>query len=108
MAPAAVATPVVQPVEIDLDFDSASVDAFPAGVSVDPDPVDDTPLGAIKSKIEQTRGKLKAKAFDAMMNGESSLLADNSSGTVRSIGGRPMLDDDLDQTIETGLSEEDD
>ena len=99
MAPAAVATPVVRPVEIDLDFDSASVDAFPARVSADPDPVDDTPLGAIKSKIEQTRGKLKAKAFDAMMNGESSLLADNSSGTVRSIGGRPMLDDDLDQTI---------
>lgn len=107
VTPVAVATPVVQPVEIDLDFDSASVDSLSGGASADPDPDDDGPLGAIKSKIEQTRGRLKAKAFDAMMNGEASLLADGPTDGLRGVGGKPVLDDDLDQTIETSLSEGD-
>jgi hypothetical protein len=65
-------------------------------------------FNAMKARIEQTRGRLKAKAFDAMMTGESALLGREAPGKAAERPGPAILDHDLDQTIETTLREEED
>lgn len=63
---------------------------------------------AMRRRIEETRSRLKAKAFDAMMNGETSLLAQAEGTNGGQTGPAPVsLDEDVDQTIESGLSAED-
>ncbi len=80
--------------------------------AVDSRPQPDMELGvdynAMRTRIEETRGRLKAKAFDAMMTGESALLGRDSreKGTERPEAA--VLDHDLEQTIETTLREEED
>jgi hypothetical protein len=61
---------------------------------------------SMKSRIESTRSRLKAKAFDAMMAGEASLLGRDEQGAARTSAKVEGVDNDLDQTIETSLSEE--
>jgi hypothetical protein len=61
---------------------------------------------SMKDRIETTRSRLKAKAFDAMMTGESALLGRDLAGTDRSQPNMPGVDSDIDQTIETSLREE--
>jgi len=63
---------------------------------------------AMKSRIEMTRSRLKAKAFDAMMMGEAALLARDPDGAELKRAVAPALDSEIDQTIETGLREEED
>ncbi len=61
---------------------------------------------AMRRRIEETRNRLKAKAFDAMMGGETSLLGRDRDETKNP----PTLvevDSDVDETIESTLTEED-
>ena len=61
----------------------------------------------MRRRIEETRARLKAKAFDAMMSGESALLSrDKSGGTIPS-GDDVQLDAETDSTIDESLSQED-
>jgi hypothetical protein len=62
---------------------------------------------AIKARIQETRSRLKAKAFDAMMTGESALLGRDGSEKRMDQPGSPELDIEIDRTIEHGLREED-
>jgi len=62
----------------------------------------------MRTRIEETRGRLKAKAFDAMMTGESALLGRESPEKAAERPGPAVLDHDVDQTIETTLREEED
>lgn len=60
----------------------------------------------MKSRIESTRSRLKAKAFDAMMTGEAALLGRDVEGSGQAQTDVPGVDDDIDRTIETSLREE--
>jgi hypothetical protein len=62
---------------------------------------------SVKSRIELTRSRLKAKAFDAMMTGESALLSWEPAGASKPQPATPAIDSEIDQTIETSLSEQD-
>jgi hypothetical protein len=62
---------------------------------------------AMRARIEKTRGRLKSKAFDAMMTGEASLLSKDSSDSWVEKGSIPAVDPDVDDTIEANLREED-
>jgi hypothetical protein len=63
----------------------------------------------MRLRIETTRNRLKAKAFDAMLSGESSLLGRSTAGA--SDGSARMsdvpVDSEVDETIESTLTEED-
>jgi ribonuclease E len=89
------ATPVVEPAV------SVSSEGGPADEGLE-EPVD---YDSMKSRIESTRSRLKAKAFDAMMTGEAALLGRDLEGRVRDskVSG---VDRDIDETIETSLREE--
>lgn len=73
-----------------------------SGPRVDPD------YEAIKARIELTRSRLKAKAFDALMAGEAALLSRDTSGArprpVRVEG----IDGEIEHTVETTLREQED
>ena len=60
---------------------------------------------AMKSRIEMTRSRLKAKAFDAMMSGESALLGRDPANFERKKV-VPKVDSEVNDTIETSLREE--
>ena len=64
---------------------------------------------AMRLRIETTRNRLKAKAFDAMLSGESSLLGRSTAGETD--GGARIadmpVDSEVDETIESTLTEED-
>ncbi len=64
---------------------------------------------AMRKRIEETRNRLKAKAFDAMMSGEASLLARDSETGSRSGSAAEGVgvDAEVDNTIESTLTEED-
>jgi hypothetical protein len=59
---------------------------------------------AMRRRIEETRNRLKAKAFDAMMSGESALLRESKAENNEA----PTLtvEPEVDQTVETALTEE--
>ena len=61
----------------------------------------------MRRRIEETRARLKAKAFDAMMSGEAALLARDS-------GEKPVprdvdvpVDNDVAETLDESLSQDD-
>jgi hypothetical protein len=62
---------------------------------------------SMRVRIEETRSRLKAKAFDAMMNGESALLA-KEAGAGAGLEQRVdvAMDREVEESIETGLREE--
>jgi len=55
-----------------------------------------------------TRSRLKAKAFDAMMAGESALLSREPEDVQPRKPVTPAIDSEIDQTIETSLREQED
>jgi hypothetical protein len=62
---------------------------------------------AMRARIELTRSRLKAKAFDAMMAGESTLLRRDPEGS--SLPQKTVaVDSEIEQTVESTLREEDD
>jgi hypothetical protein len=67
------------------------------------EPVD---YDSMKNRIESTRSRLKAKAFDAMMTGEAALLGRDVEGATSGLSKVTGVDSDIDETIETSLREE--
>jgi hypothetical protein len=62
---------------------------------------------AMRRRIEETRNRLKAKAFDAMMSGEGSLLSKSGDKTRTGTPTESVaLDSEVDETIEATLTEE--
>lgn len=60
----------------------------------------------MRRRIEETRARLKAKAFDAMMSGESALLSRDSGEKPLPKGDDVKLDGELGSTIDESLSQE--
>jgi hypothetical protein len=61
---------------------------------------------SMRSRIELTRSRLKAKAFDAMMSGESSLLGRESKDAAPRPKYVPPVDSEVNDTIESSLREQ--
>jgi hypothetical protein len=82
--------------------DTTAIDAEMELAPEEP-PVD---YDSMKVRIEGVRSRLKAKAFDAMMSGESSLLGrdEDNAGNWRQIV--PDVDSEVSETIESSLREE--
>ena len=62
----------------------------------------------MRRRIEETRARLKAKAFDAMMSGESALLSRDSGEKPVPTADDVKLDDEIESTIDESLSQEED
>ncbi|NLE74078.1 MAG: hypothetical protein GX604_05580 [Actinobacteria bacterium] len=95
---------VISPLET---LSQPSTELDPAPESGEPQSFD---YEEMRRRIEQTRSRLKSKAFDAMMTGETALLArDQREAPAMSDTGdsAPLLDADVDETIESSLSETD-
>ena len=60
----------------------------------------------MRRRIEETRARLKAKAFDAMMSGESALLSRDSGEKSVPQGDDVKLDGEVESTIDESLSQE--
>ncbi|HEY5386668.1 MAG TPA: hypothetical protein VIL79_02080 [Thermoleophilia bacterium] len=60
----------------------------------------------MRRRIEETRARLKAKAFDAMMSGESALLSRDSGEKPVPKADDVKLDGELESTIDESLSQE--
>jgi len=60
----------------------------------------------MRRRIEETRARLKAKAFDAMMSGEAALLARDSGDKPVPKGDDHGLDAETDSVIDESLSQE--
>lgn len=134
MTPAAAAPPEVRPLNLDPEPPTAPEDqeaptAHEETIASLPKPAagwevaqtsaedhaparaeDEPELGVdyegMKGRIEQTRSRLKAKAFDAMMSGESALLGRSSPDGSAERPSRPAFDRELEDTIDTGLRED--
>jgi hypothetical protein len=103
MEPLESAPPVMDPAEV-APVAAVSVASTPVAAEPSaPEPID---YDSMKSRIENTRSRLKAKAFDAMMAGEAALLGRDEQGAARASTKVEEVDSDLDQTIETSLSQE--
>ena len=61
----------------------------------------------MRRRIEETRARLKAKAFDAMMSGEAALLARDSGDKPVPKSEDHGLDPETDTVIDDSLSQED-
>jgi len=61
----------------------------------------------MRRRIEETRARLKAKAFDAMMSGEAALLARDSGDEVLTKEPEIEVDGEVANTIDESLSQED-
>ena len=62
----------------------------------------------MRRRIEETRARLKAKAFDAMMSGESALLRNDSGEKPVPRGEGADLEPEIDSSINESLSQSDD
>jgi hypothetical protein len=93
--------PVVAGLPVDLEVET-SVGEVDIESGLD-EPVD---YDSMKNRIESTRSRLKAKAFDAMMTGETALLGRDLDGVSHALGKVSGVDNDIDETIETSLREE--
>jgi hypothetical protein len=61
----------------------------------------------MRRRIEETRARLKAKAFDAMMSGEAALLSRESGDKPVPQSDEHGLDAETDSAIDESLSQED-
>lgn len=83
----------------------------PAGGPVPPAGDDDgagLEYEAMRARIEMTRSRLKAKAFDAMMAGESALLARDPNGAQPKPLRIDGVDKEIEHTVESSLREQED
>lgn len=62
---------------------------------------------AMRARIELTRSRLKAKAFDAMMAGESALLGRDEQTPGDASKPAVSIDSEIEQTVDNTLREED-
>jgi diguanylate cyclase (GGDEF)-like protein len=86
------------------DESAAGVPAAPTKPPLwDGDTIDQAEM---RSRIEATRTRLKVKAFDAMIRGESALLGRDGGDAPGPTCDDPLLDGDLEGLVEGALSEE--
>jgi hypothetical protein len=62
----------------------------------------------MRRRIEETRARLKAKAFDAMMSGEAALLRNDSGDKPLPKGDDVDLEAEIDTTIDESFSQDED
>ena len=60
----------------------------------------------MRRRIEETRARLKAKAFDAMMSGEAALLSRDSGEKAVPRDVDVKVDDELEGKLDESLSQE--
>ncbi len=108
VVPVATVSADVTPVagELEAPAVEAEVEVPEVEVIYPDEPEEPVDYESMKSRIEQTRSRLKAKAFDAMMTGESALLGRDAEGSDRNRNAPPPVDIEVDETIETSLREE--
>jgi hypothetical protein len=84
------------------------IEAAPSGSDGPPPAAEGTfDQEAMRRRIDQTRNRLKAKAFDAMMSGEASLLSRDSGSAQPASTVPPVpLDSEVAESIEKTLTEE--
>jgi len=68
---------------------------------------DESDFDAMRARIELTRSRLKAKAFDAMMAGESALLGRDEQASSDVSKPAVSIDSEIEQTVDNTLREED-
>ena len=105
-APLVEAEPVVEAAPV-IEAESGP----PAEAVVEEVPVAREATGSIdqaemRRRIEETRARLKAKAFDAMMSGEAALLSRDSGDKPVPKADDIKLDDEVESTIDESLSQE--
>jgi hypothetical protein len=110
-APVAVADVPVETAAKPVVAEAAAPDVAPVAEEVPAAAADET-VGTVdqaemRRRIEETRARLKAKAFDAMMSGEAALLARDS-------GEKPVprtvdvpVDHEVAETLDESLSQDD-
>ena len=64
-------------------------------------------VAEMRRRIEETRARLKAKAFDAMMSGEAALLARDSGQNPVPRAVDVPVDNDIAETLDESLSQDD-
>ena len=69
-----------------------------------PVPIDQADM---RRRIEETRNRLKAKAFDAMASGEAALLSRDAEGSSVPDGTDVPLDDEVARAVDRSLSQDD-
>jgi hypothetical protein len=118
VAESAAVVPEPEPVaeEIVADVDDKIVVVEEPGTETPAGAVPDQPAGQreggaidqaeMRRRIEETRARLKAKAFDAMMSGEAALLSRDSGDRSVPSGESPGLDAETDSAIDESLSQE--
>ena len=81
-------------------------DAAPVAAPAGPSATGEFDQEAMRRRIEETRSRLKAKAFDAMMSGEGALLGRDEGRSAPAQGNKVQVDTEVDSTIESTLTEE--
>lgn len=88
--------------------------ALDAGDSEEVSPIDQSDAirpavdrDVMRQRIEETRSRLKAKAFDSMVEGETLIATGDEGVSMGDNGGDPGLDDETDEMIDQLLEEED-
>ena len=61
----------------------------------------------MRRRIDETRSRLKAKAFDAMMSGESFITPEEEQEKQEKEAGGPGFDEDIEKTVDDSFKEED-
>jgi hypothetical protein len=84
------------------DFVAGEIEKLGADVGAGPE----FDFEAMRRKIESTRNRLKSKAFDAMMAGETVLLERSDDGQAISAPAPPQVDKEVEETVESTLVEE--
>jgi hypothetical protein len=108
MAPVAAAAPATvigEPMRTTVQPPRESATA--SATSAEASDEDASDYDAMRARIELTRSRLKAKAFDAMMAGESSLLGRDLEGSSSPTGPTASFDSEIEQTVDSTLREED-
>ncbi len=98
------AAPVISEPEPIVESPSASEPIVQEQPAREPAAVDQAEM---RRRIEETRARLKAKAFDAMMSGESALLRNDSGDRPVPRDAHAKLEPEIDSTIDESLSQED-
>jgi hypothetical protein len=104
--PPALAQPVIgEPMRTDVITSNGNGDSHEARAAAADDNGSD--YDAMRARIELTRSRLKAKAFDAMMAGESALLGRDSDDSAPWSRPAATFDSEIERTVDSTLREED-
>lgn len=108
VAPAAAVPDAAAQAATASELDQVVADAFTLPEEAPPSPeaavVDQAEM---RRRIEETRSRLKAKAFDAMTSGEAALLAHEPVETMAGTEADEPLDDEVQAVIDRSLSQDD-